>query len=170
MCDPSETDEIEEDKSVKQERYEVTGMTCSACSSRVEKCVSKIDGVENVSVNLLTNSMQVSYDENKVNEDIIVSEVEKAGYGAALANAGNEKRTGKGKKINKAEQEIHEMKIRLIWSVIFLIPMMYISMHHMFYEWFGIPVPGFIKAAFHGDENALAFSFSQFYCCFRLCI
>lgn len=46
MCDPSETDEIEEDKSVKQERYEVTGMTCSACSSRVEKCVSKIDGVE----------------------------------------------------------------------------------------------------------------------------
>lgn len=119
MCDPSETDEIEEDKSVKQERYEVTGMTCSACSSRVEKCVSKIDGVENVSVNLLTNSMQVSYDENKVNEDIIVSEVEKAGYGAALANAGNEKRTGKGKKINKAEQEIHEMKIRLIWSVIF---------------------------------------------------
>lgn len=83
MCDPSETDEIEEDKSVKQERYEVTGMTCSACSSRVEKCVSKIDGVENVSVNLLTNSMQVSYDENKVNEDIIVSEVEKAGYGAA---------------------------------------------------------------------------------------
>lgn len=162
MCDPSETDEIEEDKSVKQERYEVTGMTCSACSSRVEKCVSKIDGVENVSVNLLTNSMQVSYDENKVNEDIIVSEVEKAGYGAALANAGNEKRTGKGKKINKAEQEIHEMKIRLIWSVIFLIPMMYISMHHMFYEWFGIPVPGFIKAAFHGDENALAFSFSQF--------
>ena len=78
MCDPSETDEIEEDKSVKQERYEVTGMTCSACSSRVEKCVSKIDGVENVSVNLLTNSMQVSYDENKVNEDIIVSEVEKA--------------------------------------------------------------------------------------------
>ena len=113
MCDPSETDEIEEDKSVKQERYEVTGMTCSACSSRVEKCVSKIDGVENVSVNLLTNSMQVSYDENKVNEDIIVSEVEKAGYGAALANAGNEKRTGKGKRINKAEQEIHEMKIRL---------------------------------------------------------
>ena len=87
MCDPSETDEIEEDKSVKQERYEVTGMTCSACSSRVEKCVSKIDGVENVSVNLLTNSMQVSYDENKVNEDIIVSEVEKAGYGAALENA-----------------------------------------------------------------------------------
>ena len=77
MCDPSETDEIEEDKSVKQERYEVTGMTCSACSSRVEKCVSKIDGVENVSVNLLTNSMQVSYDENKVNEDIIVSEVER---------------------------------------------------------------------------------------------
>lgn len=124
-------------------------------------CV-KIDGVENVSVNLLTNSMQVSYDENKVNEDIIVSEVEKAGYGAAPANAGNEKRTGKGKKINKAEQEIHEMKIRLLWSVIFLIPMMYISMHHMFYEWFGIPVPGFIKAAFHGDENALAFSFSQF--------
>ena len=62
MCDPSETDEIEEDKSVKQERYEVTGMTCSACSSRVEKGVSNIDGVENVSVNLLTNSMQVSYD------------------------------------------------------------------------------------------------------------
>ena len=131
---------------MKQERYEVTGMTCSACSSRVEKCVSKIDGVENVSVNLLTNSMQVSYDENKVNEDIIVSEVEKAGYGAAPANAGNEKRTDKGKKTNKAEQEIHEMKIRLIWSIIFLIPMMYISMHHMFYEWFGILKPSVIAS------------------------
>ena len=60
------------------EKFDVTGMTCSACSSRVEKCVSKLEGVEEVSVNLLTNSMQVKYKEGEIDENAIISAVEKA--------------------------------------------------------------------------------------------
>lgn len=164
---------------MKKEKYEVTGMTCSACSSRVEKCVAGLSGIEEVTVNLLTNSMQVVYDEENLNAEAIVSAVEHAGYGASLvsrqgghASASDGKGTSSAGAAGmpaatstvkaQAKQEIHGMKVRLIWSFAFLIPMMYISMHHMFYEWFGLPVPGFVKAAFHGDENALAFSFSQF--------
>ena len=67
-----------------KERFDVTGMTCSACSSHVEKSVGKLTGVENVSVNLLTNSMQVEFDENKLDTAGIIKAVEDAGYGAAV--------------------------------------------------------------------------------------
>ena len=76
------------DRNMKKEKYSVTGMTCSACSSHVEKSVSKVPGMKEVSVNLLTNSMQVAYDETLCDEQLIVEAVEKAGYGAALAAAG----------------------------------------------------------------------------------
>ena len=69
---------------MKKEKFDVTGMTCSACSSRVEKCVSKLSGAEKVSVNLLTNSMQVEYDENVLREGQIIDAVVKAGYGASV--------------------------------------------------------------------------------------
>ena len=62
-------------------KYKVTGMTCSACSSRVEKCVGKLDGVNTVSVNLLTNSMQIDFDESKLTEEKIADSVTQAGYG-----------------------------------------------------------------------------------------
>lgn len=65
-----------------KEKFRVTGMTCSACSSRVEKTVSKLEGTETVSVNLLTGTMQVTFDESKLNDEKIITAVEKAGYGA----------------------------------------------------------------------------------------
>ena len=79
---------------MKKEKYIVTGMTCSACSSRVEKAVSKLEGIEKASVNLLTNSMQVEYDETKLNEEKIVQAVVDAGYGAERVATG---RSGKTK-------------------------------------------------------------------------
>ena len=69
---------------MKKETYYITGMTCAACSARVEKTVAGLDGVENVSVNLLTNSMEVNYDPNILTVDNIISAVTKAGYGASL--------------------------------------------------------------------------------------
>lgn len=164
---------------MKKERYRVTGMTCSACSSRVEKSVSKLPGIGQVTVNLLTNSMQVEYDEQALDSDTIIEAVEKAGYGAEPVSGGNvssgagtasgggnakpgSRQSGREGMKAQARKERRDMKIRLIGSFLCLIPMMYISMHHMFYEWFGLPVPGFIRAAFHGPENAVAFSFSQF--------
>lgn len=149
---------------MKKEKYNVTGMTCSACSSRVEKCVSKIDGVKNVSVNLLTNSMQVEYEENQTTPAIIVSEVEKAGYGAepvtGRKHATTEavERTGS----DSIQLEMKDKKHRLLGSFLFLIPMMYLSMGEMFHHMFGVPIPGFMQAIFYGDKNILLFSFTQF--------
>lgn len=142
-----------------KEKYNITGMTCSACSSNVEKSISKLRGVKKVTVNLLTNSMQVEYDNQVLSSDIIISTIEKSGYGAALYS----------KNINKTNiapirknDFSDNLKKRLIWSLVLLIPIMYISMHHMLYQWFNIPVPSIITNIFHGNENAIAFSFSQF--------
>lgn len=167
-----------------KQKFDVTGMTCSACSSHVEKSVRKVEGIQEVSVNLLTNSMQVDYDENTCTAQDIVAAVDKAGYGAAVREKmtvseglhernGHEEghnsdmavvtsRSGRKSFTGKAEAATMAMKWRLGISIGFLIPLMYLSMHHMFYEWFGIPVPGLIQTAFHGNENAIAFAFSQF--------
>jgi Cu+-exporting ATPase len=145
------------------EKYTITGMTCSACSSRVQKCVAKLDGTTDVSVNLLTNSMQVTYDETKLTSPAIIDSVIQAGYGASLAGSpGQDKTAGKDSAIAAADTEIRNMKTRLWGSIAFLIPTMYIAMHHMFLEWFGLPVPVWFQQLFHGPENAIAFSFSQF--------
>lgn len=146
------------------EQYTVTGMSCAACSAHVEKAVSKVPGVTSCSVSLLTNSMGV---EGTASVQEIITAVEKAGYGASKKESG--KKDGqqgiasKEDTLKKSAQEAERaMKWRLAISIGFLVPLMYISMHHMFYEWFGLPVPAFVKAAFHGNENALAFGFSQF--------
>lgn len=151
-----------------KEKFNVTGMTCSACSSHVEKSVSKLEGVNQVSVNLLTNSMQVDYDETKVDSAQIVGAVEHAGYGAAPAGGsggvsiqGAEGDNRKQYK-NLMEEETKSMGIRLAWSIAFLVPLMYISMHHMFYEWFGLPIPSLVSSLFHGNENMVSFAFAQF--------
>lgn len=151
------------------EQYIVTGMSCAACSAHVEKAVSKLPGVTSCSVSLLTNSMNV---EGAATEEEIIEAVEKAGYGAEKKENRKTTQGRTGTKVSaragedalkkKAEDEEKAMRWRLGISAGFLIPLMYISMHHMFYEWFGLPVPGFIKAAFHGNENAVAFAFSQF--------
>ncbi len=143
------------------EQYTVTGMSCAACSAHVEKAVAKVPGVTSCSVSLLTNSMNV---EGSATEQEIIEAVEKAGYGADKKRTKKEAQRDAGEDVlkKKAEDEERAMRWRLGISAGFLIPLMYISMHHMFYEWFGLPVPGFIRAAFHGNENAVAFAFSQF--------
>lgn len=136
------------------EKYKVTGMTCSACSSRVEKCVEKLDGVNNVSVNLLTNSMQVDFDENKLTEEKIANSVIQAGYGMEIPTGKAEKKEGKE---DVVEKNIESMKKRTIWSFIFLIPLMYVAMGHMI----GLPQPSFLT----GDANAVSFALTQLLLC-----
>lgn len=98
-------------------KFDVTGMTCSACSAHVEKSVSKLVGEGNVTVSLLTNSMQVECDDKKVSDYEIIKAVEDAGYGAAVAGAVKSSE----KKESVVDNELKEMKTRLIVSFIFLI-------------------------------------------------
>lgn len=151
---------------MKQEHFQVTGMTCSACSSRVEKAVKKLPGTQEVSVNLLTNSMQLQYDESKLTEQEIIAAVEHAGYGAipSTAYASKEEGSAAAQKQGKetAGKAMKSMQFRLIVSLLFWIPLMYVAMYHMFYEWFGIPVPALVMQWFHGNENALIFAWTQF--------
>ena len=163
-----------------KERYHVTGMSCSACSSHVEKAVNKLENVEKASVNLLTETMDVTYDETKITSAEIIDAVVKAGYGASVmtegsvAGAGGQSTSGNagstGKSTADGKQELQQkldadaraMKWRLGISIGFLIPLMYVSMHHMLKEWFGIPVPAFIVNTMHGNANAMNFALTQF--------
>ena len=135
-------------------KYKVTGMTCSACSSRVEKCVGKLDGVNTVSVNLLTNSMQIDFDESTLTEEKIADSVTQAGYGMEIPTGKSEK---KEEKEDIVEKNIENMKKRTIWSFIFLIPLMYVAMGHMA----GLPQPSFLR----GDANAVSFALTQLLLC-----
>lgn len=135
-------------------------MTCSACSARVQKTVEKIEGTADVTVNLLTNSMQLQYDERETNPDAIIKAVAAAGYGASVKGR-TAQQDAAGAGADPAKKTIADMKHRLIWSIAFLIPMMYISMHSMELAWIGIPVPEAVRAAFDGPENAVAFAFAQ---------
>ena len=153
-----------------KERFDVTGMTCSACSSHVEKSVGKLTGVENVSVNLLTNSMQVEFDENKLDTAGIIKAVEDAGYGAAVKDEHAKSGTKTSRQsdsqensgLSAVEQNVKNMKKRLIVSLIFWIPLMYVSMGHMIYQWLNIPMPPFTMNFLHGNENAITYAFTQF--------
>lgn len=153
-----------------KERFDVTGMTCSACSSHVEKSVGKLTGVENVSVNLLTNSMQVEFDENKLDTAGIIKAVKDAGYGAAVkdehaksgAKTSGQSGSQENNGLSAVEQNVKNMKKRLIVSLIFWIPLMYVSMGHMIYQWLNIPMPPFTMNFLHGNENAITYAFTQF--------
>ncbi|MFR1113845.1 MAG: cation transporter, partial [Blautia sp.] len=142
-----------------KEKFDVTGMTCSACSSRVEKCVAKLPGVENASVNLLTNSMQVEYDEAALSEGQIIDAVVKAGYGASPQREHTQSASPAQTAVREKpmEKEIQNMKFRLVVSFVFLVPLMYVSMGHMV----GLPLPGFLS----GMENAVSFAFTQLLLC-----
>ncbi|SCJ00535.1 Probable copper-importing P-type ATPase A [uncultured Eubacterium sp.] len=118
------------------EQYNVTGMTCAACQARVEKVVSKVPGVTSVSVSLLTNSMGV---EGTALSTDIVAAVEKAGYHASVKGA--EKENSQGAEA-LADTETPKLLKRLIISLIFLMPLMYLSMGHMMWNW---PLPGFLN-------------------------
>lgn len=149
---------------MKHETYQVTGMSCSACSARVEKAVSKLEGIEKASVNLLTNSMQIDYDETVLTGQAIIDAVVDAGYGASLAGgqSGTKGASSPASLANTAEQEVKQMKRRLLWSIVFLIPTVYIAMHQMLASHLGIPVPSALSAVFDGPENAISFAFAQF--------
>lgn len=131
-----------------EKKFDVRGMTCSACVANVTKAVEKLDGVSNANVNLMTNSMKVNFDENKINDEEIIRAVEKIGYGASPAG---EKIKSQDKPVDDRERAL---KNRLISSSIFMLILMYIAMGHMVH----LPTPG----VFHGREGAVIFAFSQF--------
>ena len=138
---------------MQKEQFDITGMTCSACSTRVEQCVAKLPGVAEVSVNLLKNSMAVSYDEGALDSASIVAAVENAGYGAipkVSARSGKETKP----EVSTAQAEYKAMKQRLFLSTLFTVPLFYISMGHMM-NW---PLPVWLL----GMENAMTFAFTQF--------
>ena len=142
---------------MKTEKYNVTGMTCAACQANVTRCVQKLDGVEDVNVSLLANQMTVSYDEHKLRPENIISAVEGAGYGASSMEKALEKDNGfRGEwqlRKKQAEDSRQSMKRRLIYSVVLLVPLMYIAMGSML----GLPVPGF----FTGTQNVLVSALAQ---------
>ncbi len=137
-----------------QEKYNITGMSCAACSSRVEKSVSALSGVNEVSVNLLKNSMVVTYDEGALNSEQIINFVVKAGYGASLQIPAGSSKAASVPPVNTAKKEYETMKKRVIWSFAFTIPLFYASMGRMLH-W---PLPDFLL----GTENAMIYALLQF--------
>ncbi|MFW0694927.1 heavy metal translocating P-type ATPase [Aliarcobacter butzleri] len=138
---------------MKSQKFDIKGMTCSACSTAVDRNVKKLEGINEVNVNLLNNSMIVKYDENVLNNETIIKKVQDAGYEAFLVENG--KKTQKNStEENLGKIETNELKNRLIISFIFAIPLFYISMGHML-NWY-------LPHLFHGYSNAITFSFTQF--------
>ena len=135
-----------------KQTFNVSGMTCSACSAHVEKAVCRLEGVAEVNVSLLTNSMQVTYDEDAASSEAIIAAVKSSGYGASLPRAA-ETAAPAVRQEDVMAGELTRMKHRMVWSFVFLIPLFYISMGHMM----GAPLPGFLT----GMDNALAFAFTQ---------
>ena len=138
---------------MKTEKFEVTGMTCASCVTHVEKSVSKLEGIKMVQVNLLTNSMTVSYDESSLDNLIIEKSVEDAGYEAHLKSDVGVSTATTSKKVDHVQLEQQEMKSRWWISLVFLVPLLYLSMGHMFQ----FPLP----YIFLGHANAMTFAFTQ---------
>ena len=148
-----------------KQTFDVTGMTCAACSARVEKATRAVPGVADVAVNLLKNSMDVAFDDGAEPSAVTVAveaAVDKAGYGAAArvpagASGGRQgagSRAAQARPVADAAAEAKHVRMRLIVSAVFTTPLFYLSMGHMF----GWPLPGF----FLGDENVLTFALTQF--------
>lgn len=137
-----------------QEKYNVTGMTCAACQARVQKSVSNLTGVQECNVNLLKNSMVVTYDDKNVNSGQIIAAVEKAGYGASLQQVKGKSAAQAVSPVETAKKEYEAMRRRVIWSFVFTIPLFYISMGHML----GWPLPG----VFLGAENSMVYALTLF--------
>ena len=135
-----------------KQKFNITGMTCSACSARVEKVSNALPGMKSASVNLLSNSMMAEYDETQLTPEDIIAAVVEAGYGASLPQSRQSGQAAAPRE-KVMEQELAGMKGRLVWSFIFLIPLFYISMGHMM----GAPLPGFLT----GLENGVAFGLTQ---------
>ncbi len=142
---------------MREEKYEITGMTCAACQANITRSVQKLPGMSKVDVNLLSNQMQVTYDETKTDSDTIIRTVESIGYGASLPGPAAPKqdafRSEWESRQNRAKAASDAMKHRLISSVLLLIPLMYIAMAPMA----GLPTLPFLE----GMENALILALTQ---------
>lgn len=139
-----------------KETIPVLGMTCAACSAAVERSVGKVEGVRGVEVDLLSKRMRVEYDEQAVDRHAIESAVEDAGYrvGSEANVAGAAPSAAGPHRVDRFEEEQKEMKRRVLVSVVFLLPLLYLAMGHMF----DFPLPG----VFHGMKNAAVFALTQF--------
>lgn len=140
---------------MKKQIYDVTGMSCSSCSAHVEKSVAKVEGVVTVSVNLLQNTMTVEYDETVAGDETVIEAVRKGGYDASLKGKVHLKEVSpaQGDRGKEKNEQTQAMKIRLMFSVLFLIPLMYVSMGSMM----GLQLPSFLE----GMENAVTFGMVQ---------
>ena len=144
-------------RNMKTEKFQITGMSCAACQIHVAKSVQKLDGVSDVDVSLLANTMVVKYDDLKTDSQKIAEAVSKAGYGAFLFEHHGGRNDFRREWQRRKEEEVlnqKKLKRRLISSIIFLLPLLYISMGHMLL----LPVPLFLS----GKENSLLFAFTQF--------
>ena len=133
-----------------REKFEISGMSCAACSARVEKAVSAVHGVKSASVNLLKNSMETVFDEAQTSVEAIVAAVTKAGYGAREAKAALVEADAS----SAAEDEERRVRLRLKVSFLFSVPLVYLAMGHML----GWPLP----AGLTGDDNLMAMALTQF--------
>lgn len=138
---------------MKQECYDITGMTCASCSAAVERVTRKMEGVQESNVNLATNKMTITYDESKVSPEDIIGRVEKAGFGAALEQI-KEKEQEKEEKLEQEEAQ-HKILQRVIGSIIFAVPLLYISMGHMLP--FELPLPRILSM----EENPFNYALAQ---------
>ncbi|NLW79519.1 MAG: heavy metal translocating P-type ATPase [Ruminococcaceae bacterium] len=135
-------------------KFEITGMSCAACSAHIEKALAKLPGIEKAQVNLLANTMVAEYDPAALSPEDISRAVEKAGYGASpQAKPGTQVKSHAPSQ-SPAKAELAGMKKRLIISLCFLVPLMYVSMGHMV----GLPLPSFLS----GTANAVSFALTQF--------
>ena len=117
-----------------QEKFVVTGMTCAACSAHVERAVGQLQGVNSVAVNLMLGSMLVDYDPRTVTAEAVIAAVESGGYGAKRASDVKEQDPRQAR-----NEALHAMRRRLVWSLVCLVPLFYLSMGHMI----GLPCPPF---------------------------
>ena len=138
-----------------KQKFDVTGMSCSACSAHVEKAVSRVPGVDQVQVNLLQNSMVVEYEDEATDAAAIIHAVEDAGYGASVKDAHEPAKKAENDLQKRTAEEAKKMKHRLGWSIVFLIVLMYISMGHML----GWPLPSILL----GHENMMIFALTQLF-------
>ncbi len=139
---------------MRKELLDITGMSCSACSSRIEKVVGRMQGVDSISVNLLTNNAHVAFDEEQTDATAIIARIEKLGFGAALHL---ERKTEQAKPVDTAAQELREMRGRLLMSLAFTVPLFYLHMGRMY----GWPLPAFVL----GDTNELINALIQLLLC-----
>lgn len=139
---------------MRKELLDITGMSCSACSSRIEKVVSKMQGVDSITVNLLTNNAHITYDEGQTDTAAIIARIEKLGFGAAPHL---ETKAAAVKPVDAAAQELQEMRQRLLLSLGFTAPLFYLHMGRMY----GWPLPAFVL----GDANEMINALLQLLFC-----